>query len=345
MGVIQEGVWDVGSAEDPVAAVLDANANAGLITLRTSGTTSRPRSVIRTAKSWVESFPEVSRLTGIDSSSRVWLPGPLAATMNLFASVHARWAGAVVTADWMEATHAHLTPAVLARCLDEGMDLRDRHVVAAGDRLAAELARQAAAAGVRTSHYYGAAELSFVAWGTHENDLRPFPGVEVAVRRGEIWARSPYLSRGYAGEPGPLRFAADGFATVGDRGRLAAGFLTVAGRDAGTVITAGATVLVADVELVLRETSGSEVVMVGVDHPRLGALLAAVLPDPTAYVRMRAAARAELSRAQRPVLWFHLAELPLTATGKVDRAALAALIRTGGLPPLGRPHSVPAAGS
>lgn len=345
MDVMPGGVRDVGTAEDPVAAVLDAHADAGLIALRTSGSTSRPRSVIRTAASWVESFPEVSRLAGIDASSRVWVPGPLTATMNLFAAVQARWAGAVVTAAREDATHAYLTPAVLARCLDEGMSLRGRHIVVAGDRLAAGLARRVAAAGGRTSHYYGAAELSFVAWGTHENDLRPFPGVEVSVRDGQIWVRSRYLSRGYAGEPGPLRFAADGFATVGDRGRLADGFLTVAGRAAGTVVTSGATVLVADVELALRETSGSEVVVVGVDHPRLGALVAAVLRDRTAYARVRAAARAELSRAQRPVRWFHLADLPLTAAGKVDRAALAALIGADRLPPLGLPDSAPAGGS
>src|SRR4051812_47197480 len=116
---MHERVWDVGSAEDPVGAVLDAHAAGGLIAVRTSGSTSRPRSVVRTAASWVESFPAVSRLTGIDSSSRVWVPGPLTATMNLFAAVHARWVGAVVTTEREDATHAHLIPAVLVRCLDE----------------------------------------------------------------------------------------------------------------------------------------------------------------------------------------------------------------------------------
>jgi acyl-CoA synthetase (AMP-forming)/AMP-acid ligase II len=334
-------VWDIGSAADPVAAVLDAYAGGGVIALRTSGSTSRPRSVLRTAASWVDSFPHVSQLTGIDSSSRVWLPGPLTATMNLFAAAHARWAEATVVATPEDTTHAYLTPAVLARCLDEGENVRGWHVVVAGERLPEEAAHRAAAVGVRTSHYYGAAELSFVAWGTHAGDLRAFPGVEVGVRSGEIWARSPYLSRGYAGEPGPLRFGADGFATVGDRGRLARGVLTVAGRGDGTVVTAGATVLVADVEQALRAGSGSEVVVLGIDHPRLGALVVAVLPDRTAFPRMRAAARTELSRSHRPVWWFHAADLPLTAAGKVDRAALADLVITGRLTPLVPPARTP----
>ncbi|HEX2074030.1 MAG TPA: AMP-binding protein [Geodermatophilus sp.] len=334
-------VCDVAAADDPVAAVLSAHDRGELLALRTSGTTSRPRAVLRTTASWVDSFPAVSALAGIDSSSRVWVPGPLSATMNLFAAVHARWAGAAVTPTPEDATHAHLTPALLARCLDAGTDLRGRHVVVAGDRLGEGPARRAAAAGVRTSHYYGAAELSFVAWGAHESDLRPFPDVEVAIRDGEIWARSPYLSRGYAGEPGPLRVDADGFATVGDRGRLVDGVLTVTGRDAGTVVTAGATVRVADVERALRDAAGSEVYVVGIDHPRLGAVLAALLPDRTAFPRVHAAARTELSRAQRPVRWFHLPDLPLTAAGKVDRAALADLAATGAVPPLpppGRPR-------
>ncbi|WP_158550668.1 class I adenylate-forming enzyme family protein [Geodermatophilus sp. TF02-6] len=317
-----DAVCDVAAAADPVAAVLEAHARGGLIALRTSGTTSRPRSVVRTVASWVDSFPAVSRLTGIGAASRVWVPGPLSATMNLFAAVHARAAGAALTPVPDDATHAHLTPAVLARCLDAGTDLRGRHVVVAGDRLADALARRAAAAGVRTSHYYGAAELSFVAWGSHASDLRVFPGVAVRVRGGEIWARSPFLARGYAGRPGPLRVAADGFATVGDRGSLAGGVLTVAGRGGGALVTAGATVLLADVEQVLGRATGGEVVVVGVEHPRLGAVVAAVLPHPGVLRRARAAARAELSRAQRPVLWFVEPDPPLTAAGKVDRAAL-----------------------
>ena len=48
---------------------------------------------------------------------------------------------------------------------------------------------------------------------------------------------------------GPFTVDADGFATVGDRGSLAGGVLTVAGRGAEVVLTGGATVLVADVEL------------------------------------------------------------------------------------------------
>ncbi|WP_409329544.1 AMP-binding protein [Trujillonella humicola] len=328
---------DVAAAADPVTAVLAAADRGGLLALRTSGTTDRPRVVVRTAASWADSFPHVSALAGIDGSARVCVPGPLSATMNLFAAVHARATGAVLVAAPEQATHVHLTPAALTAALRDGADLAGRTVVVAGDRLPAGLAARAAAAGARVAHYYGAAELSFVAWGTHEEDLRPFPDVDVEVRDGRIWARSPFLSRGYLDGDGPFTTGPDGFATVGDRGRLAGGLLTVTGRGADAVLTGGATVLVGDVERALHRATGAEVLVVGVPHPRLGAVVAAVLPDPAVLPRARAAARAVLPAAQRPRRWFALDRLPLTPAGKVDRAAVAELAAQGRLAPAGAP--------
>jgi acyl-CoA synthetase (AMP-forming)/AMP-acid ligase II len=322
---------DVAAAADPVAAVLDAHVGGGLIALRTSGSTDRPRAVVRTTASWVDSFPAVSRLAGLDAASRVCVPGPLAATMNLFAAVHARHAGATLVADPEQATHVHLTPAALTDALRAGTDLRERTVVVAGDRLRRELAERARSAGARIAHYYGAAELSFVAWGTSEEDLRPFPGVTVEIREGRIWARSPFLSRGYAEGEGPFTSDRAGFATVGDRGRLAGGVLTVTGRGGDAVVTGGATVLVGDVEQILRRATGADVLVLGIPHPRLGALVAAVLTDPAALGRAREVARAQLAPAQRPRRWFTLPSLPLTAAGKIDRAAVAELAASGGL--------------
>ena len=75
-------------------------------------------------------------------------------------------------------------------------------------------------------HYYGATKLSFVAWGAHADDLRPFPGVGCRSAPGEVWVRSPYVCTGYLGRPGPFRRDADGFATVGTGVVLADGRLS-----------------------------------------------------------------------------------------------------------------------
>lgn len=285
--------------------------------------------MLRTTESWVASFPSVTALTGIDVSSRVWVPGPLSATMNLFAAVHASFVGATVVTTADDLTHAQLTPAALRRCLDSDVDLRDVTVVVAGDRLSRAVHDAAVDAGAVVRHYYGAAELSFVAWGSHADDLAPFPGVDVSVRAGEIWVRSPYLCEGYDGPPGALRWDAEGFATVGDRGSLVDGRLVVTGRD-DAVTTAGATVHVADVEDHLRAAAQGDVTVLGIPDERLGAVLAGVLTDASDHPKLKARARAGLADGQRPRIWFHVPDLPLTDAGKLDREALLALVTAPG---------------
>jgi long-chain acyl-CoA synthetase len=110
----------------------------------------------------------------------------------------------------------------------------------------------------------------------------------------------------------------------------------VTGRGGEAVLTGGATVLVDDVEQTLRSICGAEVVVVGVPHSRLGQLVAAVFTDPAALVAARAAAPATLAPAQRPRLWFHAPRWPVTAAGKLDRAAIAELASSGRWTPVPR---------
>ena len=187
---------------------------------------------------------------------------------------------------------------------------------------------RATTAGLRVSHYYGSAELSFVAWGTHEDDLRPFPGAVVEIRSGVIWVRSPYLCRTLEGDGGALETDDEGFATVGDRGQLVDGRLVVEGRGDTVVTTGGTTVLVADVEAVLREVA--DVAVVGVPHQRLGEVVAAVVTDGSAFRRLREHARAHLPREQQPRQWFEVREAPSTEAGKLDRSSLRSLVARGG---------------
>jgi len=324
---LSDRVVDVAAAADPVAAVYDAHRHGDLLALRTSGTSGRPRAVLRTTGSWFDSFEHVTKLLGMGTTSRVWLPGPLSATMNLFAAVHAAHVGAAVEASPSGATHAVLTPAALARTLAHGVDLSGVHVLVAGDRLGGALRDTSLAHGVgQVSHYYGAAELSFVAWGSHADDLRPFPEVEVDCRDGVVWVRSPYVCLRYDGPDGPLTHAADGFVTVGDRGTLHGGILRVHGRGDEAVVTAGATVLVAEVEAALEEATGHPVAVLGLPNPDLGQVLCAVVTDRVSLPALRAAARRDLAPAQRPRRWFEVHALPLTAAGKLDRRRLATMI-------------------
>lgn len=264
----------------------------------------------------------------------------MAATMNLFAAVHADVVGAEIVERAEDATHACVTPAILARRLDE---LASPTVVTvAGAPLLTWLADTTEVAGHEVRHYYGAAELSFVAAGRDAETLTGFPGVRIEIRAGEIWVCSPYLAQRRAervleGSPGqPLqpstdRLRRDGdWATVGDLGSWEHGRLVVTGRP-DTVLTAGVTVVLAEVERALGAGTTRPMACFGVDRPSVGQVLAAVVTEPTDVATLQRLARETLSAGHRPRLWFVADELPLTGTGKVDRRVLAELAAAGGL--------------
>lgn len=336
------GVPLVGLADD---LTRQPPPDAGFAVL-TSGSTGRPRAVVRSWASWQRSFAPFTTVTGIGAGDVVAVPGPLSSSLFLFAAVHALESGAraVLTSQWQpaaavaaiaDATAVHLTPTMLAAVLDRApAALADTAVVCAGARLTEPLAARAVAAGARLTHYYGAAELSFVAAGGHEHDLRPFPGVSVEVRAGEIWVRSGYVAAGYLGVSGPLRTDAAGWATVGDLGgQDAAGRLHVTGRGDQLVVSGGASVPVEDVEAALQAVlPGREVVVLGLPHPQLGEVVTAVVVDddvlPTRdELRRRLAGL--LEPAYRPRRWLAVAELPRTHAGKPARGRLRADLAAG----------------
>lgn len=313
-----------------VEAVIDAHARQEPLVLPTSGTTTgESRAVLRSTDSWWSSFEAYSHLSGVTARSQLWIPGPLRATMNLFAAVHATVVGAVLTTQPHEATHVCLTPSTLARRLDELP--AGAQVVVAGAALPVWLRDGAVGKGLNVGHYYGAAELSFVACGAHSEDLTAFPGVEIDVREGEIWARSPYLASGYAHgtgllDTGPLRFDSDGWATVGDRGLLARTRLTVSGRP-DYVQTAGATVWIADVEQALAAVATDQFAVLGVPHPTMGQVIGVVVTSEQDRQRLGEVARS-MEASHRPRLWRVCPDLPETPAGKLDRSRLQSLFGT-----------------
>lgn len=299
----------------------------------TSGTTGQPRPIARSWPSWTGSFAALTTVTGLTAADRILLTGPLSSTLHLFAALHTLALGAELTDRPERADAAHLVPTVLARLLDRlGSDLPLRRVVVAGDALIDRLAARAANRGIAVIEYYGAAELSFVAVRRAPEAFRAFPGVAVRARDGLLWARSDYLSLGYAGGvPGPMRQDADGFATVGDRGALAPdGSLLVNGRAEEAITTGGHTVLAGDIETTLGRLPGIiEAAVAGLPHPRLGQIVAAVvvLTPGTELGQIRRLARQQLSGPALPRRWVVREQLPVTAMGKLARAALAAELR------------------
>ena len=309
---------------DPVAAVLEAHRTGARLALATSGTSAahHPRRVLRTTESWWASHDHYTALTGVDARARLWVPGPLSATMNLYAAVHAAYVGAGRADHPREATHAILTPAQLDL---RGAELRaGTTVVVAGAHLAQSTAHQAGRRGLRVAHYYGAAELSFVAFDADGGGLRAFPGVAIEVRDRVVWVRSRYVCDGYAGPAGSLRRDPDGWATVGDIGALDGEIVTLDGRP-DAVITAGATVLIADVEAALRSAAQAPFAVHGSEHPRFGQVVTVTVTDAADRQRLDRYARTHLPPSHRPRRWQVTSTLPLTPAGKVDLGRLSTL--------------------
>ncbi|MEV4472241.1 class I adenylate-forming enzyme family protein [Nonomuraea sp. NPDC049504] len=315
-----------------------------------SGSTGRPRAIVRTRASWTGSYHHLNALTGIGPDDVVLVPGPLVSSLYAFAALHTlatgatallpgRWPGRDLADHLAEASVVHLVPHRLPDVLERPGSLR---VAVVGGAALAPGTRQAAErAGVRVVAYYGATELSFVAADTDGGGLRPFPEVEIEVRGegplGEVWVRSPWLAEGYLGAAaGPLRRDEDGWVSVGDVAEpyRAGGVLRVRGRGDGAIQTGGATVVPEDVEEVLRKVPGVEdVVVVGSPHPSLGAVVTAVIETPFSEPLPRAlleeTARGGLDWAQRPRRWYAVPELPRTPTGKPARALVAARLASG----------------
>nr|WP_216645365.1 class I adenylate-forming enzyme family protein [Isoptericola halotolerans] len=315
-----------------------------------SGSTGRPRAVVRTRGSWTRSFDHVTSFIGSRETDTVVVTGPLASSLHCFATVHALAVGAcahlapgtsATTAALATGDVVHLVPSRLddvLDALDGGAPSRLRTAVVGGAGLDPVQRERAAAHGIEVVAYYGAVELSFVAVDTGTG-LRAFPEVELAVRPlpgtslGEVWVRSPWVSLGYlAGARGPLR--RDGaWATVGDLAELPgvlgdAPALTLRGRGDGAVLTAGATVVPEDVEAALRPVPGvRDVVVAGAPHRRLGAVVVAVVEAddrPGLRAHLERVARATLAPAQRPRRWYRVDGLPRTGDGKPARAVLGA---------------------
>ncbi|WP_026264795.1 class I adenylate-forming enzyme family protein [Arthrobacter sp. 135MFCol5.1] len=177
----------------------------------TSGTTSTPKAFIRSRRSWQTSFQASIEFFGLRPDDKTLAPGPLAATLNLYALSECLYSGtefhslhsfdvgdahSAITHDGI--TRLVVVPTMLRllseRGLTSGVDASAiTSIVCAGSKLDARTLRAARrwAPNATIFEYYGAAELSFVAGRElGPKDLldtegtaigRPFPGVEIQI--------------------------------------------------------------------------------------------------------------------------------------------------------------------
>jgi long-chain acyl-CoA synthetase len=192
-----------------------------------------------------------------------------------------------------------------------------------------------------TWEFYGSTEGQFTAcrseeWLTHPGTVgRARPGRSItADADGRLWCVVPAHARfSYLGDPEKTTDAwcetpAGPAFTVGDVGRIDAdGYVHLDGRRDDLVISGGVNVYPLEVENALREVPGTDDVAVfGIPDPQWGQRVCAAVVGAADEAALREHARGVLAPAKRPKTYVHVAELPLTATGKVRRDQLPRLI-------------------
>ena len=222
------------SPDDPLA---DGAPETSFLIGLTSGTTSIPKAFTRSRRSWQQSFDASIEFFGLRQDDVTLAPGPLAASLNLYALAECLYAGsefqaletfdvgdvhAAVTHD--RVTRLVLVPTMLRMLSERGMtgcvDASGiRTIICAGSKLDARTLEAARrwAPNATIYEYYGASELSFVSGtGLAAGQLaaggtgigRPFPGVDVRIMDddggalpegayGNICVRSGMVSNGY----------------------------------------------------------------------------------------------------------------------------------------------------
>jgi O-succinylbenzoic acid--CoA ligase len=332
--------------------------------LFTSGTTGRPKAARLTVGAFEALARASGENLGSRPSDR-WLCNlPLFHVGGLGTAVrcahdgaalvlHPRFdAGSVVRAVRDDGiTHLSLVARTLEQCLDAGLEPRKlRGVLVGGGPVPAGLVERARARGIPVLLTYGLTEACSQVATERPGDADgttagpPLPGLEVRIvdaglrplptgEEGTIAVRGPTLMRGYLDEEAATaEVLRGGWLQTGDLGRLDAhGRLTVLARRTDLILSGGENVYPAEVEAVLADHPAvAEVAVVGRPDPRWGQVpVAVVVPRRTAADQLpglQAWARSRLAAFKVPAEVLPATELPRTAAGKVDRAAVQAAV-------------------
>ncbi|MDH4391243.1 MAG: AMP-binding protein [Aquabacterium sp.] len=175
---------------------------------------------------------------------------------------------------------------------------------------------------------------------------RPAPGVQLRLAAadgtpvapgavGEIWLRAPNLMRGYHRLPdtGPGSGFIDGWYATGDLACADAdGWVTVVGRSKDMLISGGENIYPAEIENIAATWPGvAEAAVVGLPDARWGEVPVLVLvTQPGMAVDLpglQAQFDQRLARFKHPRRMLLLDAVPRTALGKVQKAALRALLQ------------------
>lgn len=261
-----------------------------------------------------------------------------------------------------QVTHAFFVPTVIQMLVDEpGADQLplkslERLIYGAAPITETLLLRAMQVFGCGFNHAYGMTETAgtVVTLQPHEHEPgganaarlrscgRPVPWVELAVVNpetgqpvppgtvGEVWVRSPMVTRGYWNRPADTAAAItpEGWLRTGDAAeRDADGFIYIRDRYKDMILSGGENVFPAEVEnALMRHPAVAEVAVIGVPHERWGETVKAVVV-PAAGATQTAAeiiafTRTQLAHYKCPTIVEFREALPKSASGKVLKREL-----------------------
>jgi acyl-CoA synthetase (AMP-forming)/AMP-acid ligase II len=331
--------------------------------LYTSGTTGAPRGALVRHVRETAAAPRLAALLGLGPADRVVLVVPMSHAYGLtcfLAGVTAGAAAVLVDATFSPgpllaalkrsgATILHGSPSLFTSLLKArpqavGM-LRGGFV--AGAPSSPQLLEELDDRGLRILNLYGLTETGAVSACRSDDSAlqrlttvgRPMPGFELRVADdGVLELRGPYVSPGYLGLAARDSDAfVDGWFRTGDLATLDDGYLRIVGRAKEIVHVGGFNVIPAEVEaLLLEHPDVVQAAVVGRPDDRMGESLAAFVVARRGSVL----AASDLLRFARPRIAGYkvpyalsiVPELPLLASGKPDRMALARRARTASRP-------------
>lgn len=323
--------------------------------LYTSGTTGAPKGALVTHASLVHQADALAATLALTPDDVTALPVPGSHAFGLAVLLAAIGSGGrtvLVDAgfslepllDGMVAAGAtilHGSPTLFAGLLKarpEGVPgLRGGFV--AGAACPPELIERLEETGATVLNLYGMTELGAAACCRpgdppelrHGSVGRPLPGFEFRADAGEIQVRGPDVTPGYFRQPELTAESFDGdWFRTGDLGSVdPSGYVRISGRAKELAHVGGFNVFPAEVESCLLTHPGvGQVAVVAVPHDRMGEVLKAfVVPVPAASLTpqdLLRFARARIAGYKLPYAIDIVPELPLLASGKPDRHALAA---------------------
>ena len=321
----------------------------------TSGSTGAPKGVLHTHGGLAGKVRQLLEVHGLDGDDVVLMPAPLAHVSGLIHGVLVpgaagmrtvlmdRWDPAAAL-DLIEAegvTYMVGPPTFFLGLMDApgfsptrtrslrllscgGTDVTPEFAERAGSELGAVVKRS-----------YGSTEAPTVATSRFDDppdrmtttDGRPFGETEFRIGDdGEVWVRGPEVAGGYLDPDQTAASFVDGWFRTGDLGRLDDGWLTVTGRLDDRIIRGGENISAHEVEVhLMAHPAVDAAVVVGLPDERLGERVAAFVVAPDGFDLDVCRAwfdEGGLTRLMVPEYLELVGEVPLTPTGKPDRAGL-----------------------